>query len=115
MLFQAEYGIRDLTVTGVQTCALPIFVMHLDASALSAATYPLYVDPPWVLVANAQNGWPGTVDNVTSDWGDRNLRFGLLADNFNDNTNDIWTVVSGNSFSLSFFFFKQKTAYEIWL
>src|SRR5205085_3703854 len=24
-LFQAEDGIRDLTVTGVQTCALPIF------------------------------------------------------------------------------------------
>src|SRR5207248_3961235 len=23
--FQAEYGIRDRTVTGVQTCALPIF------------------------------------------------------------------------------------------
>src|SRR2546430_10959420 len=26
--FQAEDGIRDLTVTGVQTCALPIFI-HL--------------------------------------------------------------------------------------
>src|SRR5688572_31828981 len=25
--FQAEDGIRDLTVTGVQTCALPIFEM----------------------------------------------------------------------------------------
>src|SRR2546430_12798272 len=25
MFFQAEDGIRDLTVTGVQTCALPIF------------------------------------------------------------------------------------------
>src|SRR5256886_8020330 len=25
VLFQAEDGIRDLTVTGVQTCALPIF------------------------------------------------------------------------------------------
>src|SRR2546430_13432992 len=27
--FQAEDGIRDLTVTGVQTCALPIFVRDL--------------------------------------------------------------------------------------
>src|SRR2546430_11058827 len=27
--FQAEDGIRDLTVTGVQTCALPILVGHL--------------------------------------------------------------------------------------
>src|SRR2546430_1098115 len=26
--FQAEDGIRDLTVTGVQTCALPIFVIQ---------------------------------------------------------------------------------------
>src|SRR6266853_4115317 len=26
--FQAEDGIRDLTVTGVQTCALPIWVEH---------------------------------------------------------------------------------------
>src|SRR3972149_7356994 len=28
--FQAEDGIRDLTVTGVQTCALPIFVGDPD-------------------------------------------------------------------------------------
>src|SRR2546427_5375527 len=26
--FQAEDGIRDLTVTGVQTCALPIYTSH---------------------------------------------------------------------------------------
>src|SRR5205085_8902495 len=26
--FQAEDGIRDLTVTGVQTCALPIYFMN---------------------------------------------------------------------------------------
>src|SRR2546430_11828120 len=26
--FQAEDGIRDLTVTGVQTCALPIFIWN---------------------------------------------------------------------------------------
>src|SRR2546430_8819422 len=28
--FQAEDGIRDLTVTGVQTCALPIFALQQD-------------------------------------------------------------------------------------
>src|SRR2546430_10787061 len=28
--FQAEDGIRDLTVTGVQTCALPIWASRLD-------------------------------------------------------------------------------------
>src|SRR5256886_8332792 len=27
--FQAEDGIRDLTVTGVQTCALPILLFHI--------------------------------------------------------------------------------------
>src|SRR2546427_6681575 len=36
--FQAEDGIRDLTVTGVQTCALPIYwpaaVRHRMASTL---------------------------------------------------------------------------------
>src|SRR2546430_13098607 len=31
--FQAEDGIRDLTVTGVQTCALPIFEAALEVRA----------------------------------------------------------------------------------
>src|SRR2546430_7297608 len=30
--FQAEDGIRDLTVTGVQTCALPIFTATRDGA-----------------------------------------------------------------------------------
>src|SRR5207248_5973108 len=30
--FQAEDGIRDRTVTGVQTCALPIFTLRNDGS-----------------------------------------------------------------------------------
>src|SRR2546430_9789457 len=32
--FQAEDGIRDLTVTGVQTCALPIFLRVVPADVL---------------------------------------------------------------------------------
>src|SRR5206468_6781426 len=32
--FQAEDGIRDLIVTGVQTCALPICVHGLDRTAV---------------------------------------------------------------------------------
>src|SRR2546430_11298250 len=35
--FQAEDGIRDLTVTGVQTCALPIFLDAGEARALRDA------------------------------------------------------------------------------
>src|SRR2546430_8312747 len=39
--FQAEDGIRDLTVTGVQTCALPICIGHLEDSARGElAFYP---------------------------------------------------------------------------
>src|SRR2546430_11124745 len=36
--FQAEDGIRDLTVTGVQTCALPIF--EIAAGGQTAAGLP---------------------------------------------------------------------------
>src|SRR2546430_11583435 len=35
--FQAEDGIRDLTVTGVQTCALPILLLEDHAGSLDAA------------------------------------------------------------------------------
>src|SRR5688572_31758302 len=35
--FQAEDGIRDLTVTGVQTCALPISLAQRAAGAGEAA------------------------------------------------------------------------------
>src|SRR3712207_8453692 len=35
--FQAEDGIRDIGVTGVQTCALPIFLEGGDTSAASEA------------------------------------------------------------------------------
>src|SRR2546430_4189555 len=39
--FQAEDGIRDLTVTGVQTCALPIFTAHrADLHGLLQARLP---------------------------------------------------------------------------
>src|SRR5207237_7844927 len=35
--FQAEDGIRDSSVTGVQTCALPIFAVNLEADDRAAA------------------------------------------------------------------------------
>src|SRR5256885_12149131 len=37
LLFQAEDGIRDYKVTGVQTCALPIWKAKPDAAQLPAA------------------------------------------------------------------------------
>src|SRR2546427_5463477 len=39
--FQAEDGIRDLTVTGVQTCALPISAVR--GPAVSAFRWPVRV------------------------------------------------------------------------
>src|SRR5207245_8379512 len=35
--FQAEDGIRDATVTGVQTCALPIFLNNIFNIIISAS------------------------------------------------------------------------------
>src|SRR2546427_6872187 len=35
--FQAEDGIRDLTVTGVQTCALPILHQHVAPAGVAPA------------------------------------------------------------------------------
>src|SRR5256884_6575108 len=35
--FQAEDGIRDVAVTGVQTCALPIFDLYGAANSTAAA------------------------------------------------------------------------------
>src|SRR5438874_3046543 len=38
--FQAEDGIRDLYVTGVQTCALPIFAVPRGVNRMSDAVTP---------------------------------------------------------------------------
>src|SRR2546430_12724952 len=38
--FQAEDGIRDLTVTGVQTCALPIYLSFASRRPVGVAANP---------------------------------------------------------------------------
>src|SRR2546430_6618681 len=43
--FQAEDGIRDLTVTGVQTCALPIYGRQRSFRRGPAAVQPAGVRP----------------------------------------------------------------------
>src|SRR3989475_12516074 len=47
--FQAEDGIRDLTVTGVQTCALPISCANASASFAWAIRNRVFTVP---------SGWP---------------------------------------------------------
>src|SRR5256886_13046055 len=42
--FQAEDGIRDLTVTGVQTCALPIYDVRVADDGAGEITGPQAVD-----------------------------------------------------------------------
>src|SRR5439155_2512846 len=47
--FQAEDGIRDGHVTGVQTCALPIFREYITESVISPGTYVVKPFPDGVM------------------------------------------------------------------
>src|SRR5205085_8567244 len=58
--FQAEDGIRDLTVTGVQTCALPISVREIERLR-GEPTPPADVtpeDPAWLFYTSGTTGVP---------------------------------------------------------
>src|SRR5204862_4849075 len=57
--FQAEDGIRDLYVTGVQTCALPIFLITGGASGdEDSATFEIHKIPFMSVVrGNAFSFW----------------------------------------------------------
>src|SRR2546430_16035157 len=57
--FQAEDGIRDLTVTGVQTCALPISRDHLARGRGRHARPNQHREGPRALRADAGAAAPG--------------------------------------------------------
>src|SRR5690606_39476429 len=75
--FQAEDGIRDFHVTGVQTCALPIFASEPPVMMISALPVRMYVKASinaWVDDAHADTAeklgprnpwrieiWPGAI------------------------------------------------------
>src|SRR2546430_3102777 len=60
--FQAEDGIRDLTVTGVQTCALPILRKHPNADRLTLCRVDVGgPDGPVEVVCGAPNVQAGKV------------------------------------------------------
>src|SRR5205085_8499780 len=78
--FQAEDGIRDLTVTGVQTCALPIF--FVDAIQ-SLGVFPLDVrrTPIDALAADGHKWLLGPegagIGYVRREWVERLHPFGV--------------------------------------
>src|ERR1019366_77945 len=68
--FQAEDGIRDWSVTGVQTCALPIYLTLKFMDKSKAANKPFFVwlnptrmhivthlSPKYEALRNSKNGW----------------------------------------------------------
>src|SRR5207248_3487111 len=62
--FQAEDGIRDRTVTGVQTCALPILrpaPTTRQMVVLRSLTVPAAAIPPWVLMPVSTLPRPATL------------------------------------------------------
>src|SRR2546430_8538453 len=54
--FQAEDGIRDLTVTGVQTCALPILIAQKSGKVINVASVLGQVGLPGYTVYGATKG-----------------------------------------------------------
>src|SRR5207249_6825990 len=60
--FQAEDGIRDRNVTGVQTCALPIFIRTCSAGS-KPSTCPLWLSATtWLdwMASSATTKWAST-------------------------------------------------------
>src|SRR2546429_5417746 len=62
--FQAEDGIRDVAVTGVQTCALPISVTSVDMPRLQSllAYLVLHCAAPLPRAHLAYLMWPDSTD-----------------------------------------------------
>src|SRR5437879_11904806 len=54
--FQAEDGIRDTSVTGVQTCALPIFSLDELPDRFAKVLTPVVIEKPKEPEAVAQKG-----------------------------------------------------------
>src|SRR2546430_12491352 len=70
LFFQAEDGIRDLTVTGVQTCALPISDSSTNTWLIGLAASPINQ----VLVEESVLGWGEFELEVMRDRNDNVVR-----------------------------------------
>src|SRR5699024_8097292 len=65
---QAEDGIRDRNVTGVQTCALPIW-LEVDEDAMTASVSTEYVPPQERPAGSMANTQPLENGNMIVGWG----------------------------------------------
>src|SRR2546430_17308870 len=60
--FQAEDGIRDLTVTGVQTCALPIYELSISGYSRGIQAYDFLVSlGEWFGQSGSEDEQAGTL------------------------------------------------------
>src|SRR5699024_11906731 len=67
-LFKAEDGIRDRNVTGVQTCALPIWKSYLAgciANALMEKEVPVYMTNFAVILGDLSPGFTGRNEYIS--------------------------------------------------
>src|SRR5438093_12245787 len=83
--FQAEDGIRDWSVTGVQTCALPISVILMVSGAAAAAAYLVLTSSVVVSIRSWSFGWlpkkkvsrlPRSFDSAWRSWRSEERRVG---------------------------------------
>src|SRR5256714_9332738 len=106
-LFQAEDGIRDKLVTGVQTCALPIFAdkgplkgvggfYYLDASASDAFDVRLYTTCPTVPLPGCVIPLPG-LTAITQ--GDVHTKAWAVFGDFTYDFSPQWSVSLGGRFT----------------
>src|SRR5256885_3477440 len=66
--FQAEDGIRDYKVTGVQTCALPIYLFFYEGSTGYGETYATD-GSGGIIMLNRQFGFPPATDVLGGSFG----------------------------------------------
>src|SRR5438034_282093 len=118
--FQAEDGIRDHCVTGVQTCALPIWSQTIAPTPAGSRSgrRPRFVTTTWwPSRRSARTRW--TLRSEERRVGKGCRSWGVMEHKMKEMSQILLCDINGFTFDIrryqciKFFFFKQKTAYEI--